>query len=217
LLLLKGNQPMPASKQKSLYRQSVFLLSPAHAGGVKAKLLVSEKSRFETALRFRSREGLSIAEAYSFMSALYFRGKVAYSLRFGSDYYVIVPGFGLVPLDWKMTPARFDRLKEVEVDPRCAEYTRSLQKTASRVAASIPADCRVVLLGSIATDKYVNVLAPIFKRHLHYPKLFSGRGDMSRGALMLQASRTGQELEYAPVLSKLSCTVRQPKLLGSGA
>jgi hypothetical protein len=56
-----------------------------------------------------------------------------------------------------------------------------------------------VLLGSVATEKYVRPLTMVFGDHLLFPPDFVGRGDMSRGALMLKAAREGRELAYAPV------------------
>ena len=53
---------------------------------------------------------------------------------------------------------------------------------------------RVVLLGSIATDKYVDVLVPRWATRLHYPAVFIGRGDMSRGGLLLRSAASGVEL-----------------------
>ena len=58
---------------------------------------------------------------------------------------------------------------------------------------------RFVLLGSVATDKYVEPLTKVFGDHLLFPPDFVGRGDMSRGALLLRAARAGEELPYAPV------------------
>src|SRR5207249_11010874 len=59
-------------------------------------------------------------------------------------------------------------------------------------------ECEVVLLGSIASGKYVEPLLPIFGSRLVFPRDFVGRGDMSRGGLMLRSATAGQELEYIP-------------------
>src|SRR6184192_2785188 len=55
----------------------VFLLSPAHAGGVRARLLLNPLAPFALARQFQ-REGLSLAEVFAFASGLYFRGKITY-------------------------------------------------------------------------------------------------------------------------------------------
>lgn len=147
---------------------------------------------------------MAIEQAFAFMSALYFRGKVAYAQRFatppegvGAGAWVIAPGFGLVPFGWRMNIDRFKKLKRTEVDAKRPSYCRPLQKEAKSLAAQLPDDTRVVLLGSIATGKYVDVLWPIFGERLVFPRCFVGLGDMSRGGLMLRAARSGEEFEYS--------------------
>jgi hypothetical protein len=56
-----------------------------------------------------------------------------------------------------------------------------------------------VLLGSVATGKYVDVLLPIFGDRLVFPKEFLGHGDMARGAMLLDSSAAQTELTYIPV------------------
>jgi len=58
---------------------------------------------------------------------------------------------------------------------------------------------QAVLLGSIASGKYVDVLGPALGARLHYPPAFIGRGDMSRGGLLLRHAAAGTELDYAPL------------------
>jgi len=53
-----------------------------------------------------------------------------------------------------------------------------------------------VLLGSIATPKYLEPLNEVLGPRLHVPQEFIGRGDMSRGALMLRCAAEGHELTY---------------------
>lgn len=187
---------------------TIFLLSPASLTGVRAKQLVSPRAAFEAAIRYRSPEGVRIDEAFSFMSALYFRGKVAYVRRFASPppgaagALVILPGIGLVPLDWRLNEERMKKLRRVPVDVRSRSYVRPLTRAAGSLAEVIPADGRVVLLGSIATGKYVDVLWPILGDRLLFPQIFAGLGDMSRGALMLRAAASGEELEYVPLTAE---------------
>jgi hypothetical protein len=69
-----------------------------------------------------------------------------------------------------------------------------------------------VLLGSIASGKYVEVLLPIFGERLLFPPAFVGRGDMSRGGLMLRCAASGDELEYTPVAGAVRQGSRPPKL-----
>src|SRR5262249_23161416 len=79
----------------------VFLLSPASCAGRRCGMLLEPRSAFELALRVR-REGAAIGEVMSFMSALYFRGKLTYAQRFAAPpdgspgVLVITPDRGLV-------------------------------------------------------------------------------------------------------------------------
>lgn len=178
-----------------------FLLSPASLTGVRARLLTSRRARFETALRYRSPGGVPIAEAFTFTSALYFRGKIAYARRFAvppeEGIRVITPGFGLVGPEWALDPERMKKLRRVPVDPRLKTYRGPLERDARALAEQLGPSDRVVLLGSVATGKYVDVLWPIFGAQLVFPRVFAGLGDMSRGSLLLHAVRSGIELEYA--------------------
>ena len=56
-----------------------------------------------------------------------------------------------------------------------------------------------MLLGSIATPKYVEPLLGVFGERLLFPSEFAGRGDMSRGGLMLRCARENVPLTYVPV------------------
>ncbi len=183
--------------------KTLFLLSPASLGGIRAKQLLSPRARFDAAVQYRSPAGVPISEAFAFMSALYFRGKIAYARRFacGVDgdcgIRVIAPGFGLVPPEWRIDPDRMKTLRRTKVDPGVRAYRRPLERDAEEIAAATAGDDRVVLLGSVATGKYVDVLRPILGDRLLFPRAFAGIGDMSRGSLMLKAAASGEELEYA--------------------
>ena len=76
----------------------------------------------------------------------------------------------------------------------------------------IGAECEVVLLGSIASGKYVDLLMPIFGERLVFPPHFVGRGDMSRGGLMLRCVDAGLELDYVPLAGAVRHGQRPPKL-----
>jgi hypothetical protein len=201
--VLRSGMELPEAPSK------IFLLSPANAAGIRARQLASPRAAFTTALRLRSAEGLPIGEAFSFMSGLYFRGKLTYARRFAAGdqaaapdgspaaILVIAPGFGLVPPDWPLTVIRWRKLARTPVDPARRSYSAPLRRDAGRLAECLPRQAGVVLLGSIATGKYLDLLRPIFGDRLLFPRLFAGTGDMRRGALMLRAARSGEELEYA--------------------
>lgn len=183
----------------------VFLLSPASLGGERARQLTSPEARFDTAQRYRSPEGVPIEEAFTFLSSLYFRGKIAYARHFarppaelpGSGVLVITPAFGLVPEGWPLTLGRMEALRRTPIDARNPDYAVPLQEHARRLREAMPDDTRVVLLGSIATGKYVDLLLPVFGERLQFPRCFVGIGDMSRGSILLRAVREEQELEYS--------------------
>jgi hypothetical protein len=183
---------------------TVFLLSPASLNGERARQLLDPGARFATAQSYRSPEGVPIGDAFAFLSSLYFRGKIGYARRFAappadlpaSGALIITPGFGLVPPEWRITVSRMKKLRRTPVDPEIAAYSRPLCEHAEALRDALPPESRVVLLGSIATGKYVDLLEPVFGRRLLFPSAFVGAGDMRRGALMLRAVREDEELEY---------------------
>jgi len=173
---------------------TVFLLSPAHSGGRRAAILLNTKSDAVSAREFRS-GAMSLGRAFAFMSGLYFRGKLAYAERFG-DPLIITPTRGLQPpsLPFNLRLLKEFSVGDVSVDN--AEYRRALEKDARALAKRIGSSGQVVLLGSVASGKYVDILLPIFGDRLRYPVSFVGRGDMSRGGLLLRSAVSGEELEY---------------------
>lgn len=183
----------------------VFLLSPASTSGVRAAQLTAPRAGFSTARLYRSPEGVPIEEAFTFMSSLYFRGKITYAHHFtvpppdlpAAGVLVIAPGFGLVPPDWRLTRERMKKLQRTPVDLKSRAYAQPMRAHAQELAALLPGDARVVLLGSIATGKYVDLLWPVFSDRLLFPRCFVGAGDMRRGGLLLRAVREGAELEYS--------------------
>lgn len=177
----------------------IFLLSPANLGGLRAKQLASPRAKFDAALRYRSPEGVPIADAFAFMSALYFRGKIAYARHFADspdNIFVITSGYGLVAPDWRLDAERMRRMQKIDVDVAARSYTKPLREHAAQLASTLAPGSQVVLLGSVATGKYVDVLRPILGEWLRFPAVFAGLGDMARGGLMLRAVRADRELEY---------------------
>ena len=182
----------------------LFLLSPASLNGLRAKQLMSPRAKFALAVKYRSEQGVEIGDAFAFMSALYFRGKIAYARRFavpsptvgGDGIFVITPGYGLVSPDWRITEERMMRMRKIDIDVATRNYVKPLREHADILARALEPDAEVVLLGSVATGKYVDVLWPILGSRLRFPTAFAGLGDMARGGLMLRAAREGKELEY---------------------
>ncbi|MGE5926965.1 MAG: hypothetical protein ACM357_06405 [Gemmatimonadota bacterium] len=184
-------------------RHRVFLLSPAHCGGKRAQVLLNERAAFPLAVRLRSPDGVSIGEAFSFLSGLYFRGKLAYAEHFArppagrAGAFVITANRGLLPARTVVTLRDLREFGTVDIRADDERYRQPLARDAAKIAGE--ADTSVVLLGSVATGKYVDVLLGIFGERLLFPSQFVGRGDMSRGALLLRAAREGTELDYQPV------------------
>jgi hypothetical protein len=197
--------------------QLVFLLSPARCDGRRARMLLNPQADFALAQRLRSDAGLPLGEAFSFMSGLYFRGKLGYARAFargviGSGVHVIAPGFGLLDPDHAVRVGDLERMGEVGVSPGSADYRDPLDRDVARIATSMGGDDRVVLLGSIATDKYAEILLARLAERLVFPREFVGRGDMSRGGLMLRCVDEGRELETIPVTGAIRRGPRPPRL-----
>ena len=201
----------------------IFLLSPANCGGNRARIVLSDRAAFDLATRLRGREGAPIGEVFSFLSGLYFRGKLTYARAFaappdpqssicGSGVLVITPSAGLRSADTMVTREALLRFAAVDVDPSDARYRRPLERSASALARDLGSECDVVLLGSIASPKYVDILLRYFGDKLLFPSEFVGRGDMSRGGLMLRCAAAGQQLTYVAVAGAVRHGQRPPKL-----
>ena len=63
--------------------RTVFLLSPASTRGERGALLMDARSEFPLAVGLRTEPGVPLGEAFSFLSALYFRGKLTCARAFG--------------------------------------------------------------------------------------------------------------------------------------
>jgi hypothetical protein len=200
---------------------AVFLLSPANCGGTRARIVTSERATFDLAKRLRGPGGASLGEVFSFMSGLYFRGKLTYGRAFAAPLedgnpgsggvFVITPNAGLRSPDTPVTLDAIRAFAAVDVSVDNPKYRRPLERSARALAAEI-GDCPVVLLGSIASPKYVDVLLGIFGDRLMFPQEFVGRGDMSRGGLLLRCAASGQELTYSPVAGAVRKGTRPPRL-----
>lgn len=189
----------------------VFLLSPANCGGERAQLLFSTRAAFPLARQLRTADGAPLGDVMSFVSGLYFRGKLAYAEAFGIPL-VITTDAGLRPADTPVTLGMLRASARVDIDAANPRYRRPLEQSARAVASLLKPDDTVTLLGSIASDKYVGVLLDIFGERLTFPIDFVGRGDMSRGGLLLRCVRAGRELEYVPVAGAIRHGARPPRL-----
>ena len=210
---------MPRTRTKSDQLSGrIFLLSPAYAGGRRAQIILSDRAQFELAKKIRSKKGASIAEVFTFLSGLYFRGKIAYANAFAQSVsgacgvFVITPTRGLVDATSLITISDLREFAAVDIDAEDPRYRKPLDKSVRNLTKRLSADCDIVLLGSIATGKYVDVFLKHFGERLLFPADFVGRGDMSRGGLMLRCAADRSELKYISVTGAVLNGKRPPKL-----
>src|SRR6185503_4909951 len=130
----------------------------------------------------------------------------------GSGALVITPTAGLRPAETAVDAEAIRAFAQVDIAANDPRYRRPLLASAKALAEEIGPECDVVLLGSIASAKYVDVLTEIFGQRLLFPIDFVGRGDMSRGGLLLRCVRSGEELPYVPVEGAVRHGARPPKL-----
>jgi hypothetical protein len=197
--------------------QTVFLLSPAHCGGRRAQILLGERASFPLAVQVREK-GAPIGDVFSFLSGLYFRGKLAYGEAFACarttphGVLVITPGLGLVSPDTTVGLQDLLSIATVGVAPEEPRFRQPLERDSAALASVLAQEDRVVLLGSIATGKYVDIIESHFDGRLRFPSDFVGRGDMSRGGLMLRCVLDRKELEYIPMAGATRHGKKPPRL-----
>ena len=201
-----------------MQRRQIFLLSPASCGGKRAALLFNDRAEFDIAKRVRSEEGAPLGEVFSFLSGLYFRGKITYARMFenppprrASGVHIITPTDGLCSPYVIVTLKDLERFATVPIEAEESRYRWPLERDAKKLAEKIGSKCDVVLLGSVATGKYVDVLQPIFGDRLLFPQEFVGHGDMARGGILLQRAASGIELTYIPVSNPSRLGIRATK------
>jgi hypothetical protein len=186
-------------------RARIFLLSPADCSGKRARLLQSPAADHDLARRLRGPTGAPLGEIFSFVSSLYFRGKLAYASTFArpprglAGVHVITPCDGLSQPESLVSLEDLRRYAGVPVDPDEERYRQPLLRDL-RALAPAWGRAEVVLLGSIASRKYTDLLSAVLGARLFFPADFVGRGDMSRGGLMVRCAREGRELRYVPLL-----------------
>jgi hypothetical protein len=179
----------------------IFVLSPANCNGLRARWILRKNSRSEMAQRLRG-DGAPLGDVFSFLSALYFRGKLAYAQSFAEPpsncpgIFIITPTAGLVPHDTMIRLARLRGFSRGRIHLKNRNYCSSLRRSAIELAARMGSDCELVLLGSLATGKYLEILTPVFENRLRVPEEFIGRGDMSRGGLLLRCVKDKRQLNY---------------------
>jgi hypothetical protein len=180
-------------------------------------LLLRKEADFDLAVRLRQ-GAATIAEVYAFISGLYFRGKLAYTEAFGAapegvpHAVVIVPGMGLMRTDAILSHAQLQAIADVAVEAGNTAFSVPFLRDAAVLNQQAGPACQHVLLGSIASEKYTRPLLEVFGGRLLVPAEFIGRGDMSRGGLMLRCVLSSTELSYITVEGAARHGRRPPKL-----
>lgn len=210
----EGSQPGLTPKSS---RPRIFLLSPANASSLRGNLLLGESGRSLLAERLRN-EGATLGEIFTFISGLYFRGKLAYAQAY-ADPPPGVPGVLVITASGGLvSPDKIFRLPELRqivagrVDAAESRYRAPLENDARILRDRLGAHCEAVLLGSIATPKYVEPLLEILGEQLMFPADFVGRGDMSRGGLLLRCVAEEVQLAYVSVAGSVRHGTRPGKL-----
>ena len=186
-------------------------------------MMLSPNARFDLARQLQSPSGAPLGDVFAFVSGLYFRGKLAYARRFArppdptdpvtaGGVLVITTNAGLRSVDTPVTVDSFRAFATGDIDLRNQTYRGPLEQSAKVLRDAIGPECEVVLLGSVASGKYVDLLLPVFADRLMFPPDFVGRGDMSRGGLMLRCVMAGYELPYVPLSGAIRHGQRPPRL-----
>ncbi len=181
-------------------RTRIFLLSPANVSGIKGQRLLNPTWDSDLALRLRN-SGATLGEVYAFISSLYFRGKLDYAQRFqnpprGIAGVQIITGAGLMLPETVITLNDLRRISATAIDEKNSDYRRPLDSDLLRLRARVSDETEIILLGSVATLKYITPIQAVFGQRLLFPRNFLGLGDMSRGSILLRCCAQDKELEY---------------------
>lgn len=179
-------------------------------------MVLNPNAGFDLARQLHRGESVPLGDLFSFLSGLYFRGKLGYARRFANPQkngiWVITSNRGLLPPDEPIDMQMFRAFGAVDIDTDSPAYRKPLVRDAQRLAATLKDGDEAVLLGSISTGKYTEILLEAFEFRLKFPVDFIGRGDMSRGGLLLRRMREGVELEYGALQGAVLRGPRAPKL-----
>src|SRR2546425_12894105 len=194
-----------------------FSSRPANVTGIRAGQILSDcaQSELPELQRRLRREGVTLGELFCFISGLYFRGKLAYARTFARvprnfpGTYIITACGGLIPPETRVTLKQVRDICCGDVDPASARYRVPLDRDLQSLS-EVATDWQIVLLGCIATPKYIDPLLEILGERLFFPVAFVGRGDMSRGGLLLRCVDAGPQLTYAPATTAVRHGRRPP-------
>ncbi len=171
-----------------------------------------------TALAQRLQGGIELGELFSSLSGLYFRGKLAYARAYAhppkelAGAYIITASGGLLKPETKVNVSGLLAICGAEIDESNGRYVEPLERDLLNISRSAGPDCDFILLGSVATEKYLCPLLRVVGDRLLFPAEFAGRGDLSRGGLLLRCVREGTQLTYVPARTASRHGPRAPKL-----
>src|SRR3982750_1531333 len=126
----------------------IFILSPANCNGRRARQAMSPNATFALAQALRSDAGAPLGEFFTFISGLYFRGKLTSARRFaqppepanpvvGVGVHVITPNAGLRSPDTLVTHAAVRAFATGDIDVDNRKYRRPLEASARPLLAAI--------------------------------------------------------------------------------
>src|SRR3989442_1188574 len=116
-----------------------FLLSPASCSGLRARMIMRPGAGSLLARRLREPLGAPLGEVYTFLSGLYFRGKLAYARAFADrpeHVLVITPTAGLRPPDTPVTLDVLDGFARIDIANGGSRFRRPLLADARGAPAS---------------------------------------------------------------------------------
>jgi hypothetical protein len=213
-----GHTPVPAETDfvcSTSSNPNIFLLSPADASGRRGQMLLNPKSQFELAQRLRT-SGITLGEAYSFMSSLYFRGKLSYAATFANQTHdqpsiqIITPTRGLLSPHTTLNLSDLSDLGLERILEKNPRYRDPLERDLRKLSESLGTEGKVIFLGSLGTKRYIPLLKEILGNRILVPRDFLGMGNMKRGAVLLRCVREHRQLSYV-TLADTEVT-RKPKL-----
>lgn len=193
----------------------LFLLSPATAHGAKARVLLQDPPRTPAATWLRSSDGMPLAAVFTYLSGLYFTGKLAYARAFANisppleGVYVLTMSDGLLS---PAAPVSADMLRRfaAAADGSADGRDRLIQSARTIAAALGEAPCEVVFLGSVHSSKYTELLEPVFGDRLRFPRELVRRGQLERGAILLERATARRELDYI-TLDEVRAMLARPR------
>ena len=186
-------------------RAKVFVLSPATTHGAKARVLTASEPRTPAARQLHGPQGMTLGEVFTYLSGLYFRGKLAYARVFaaappclgGAGIYVITPTDGLLDPDSALGVSDLERFASAAEGSAAGRV--AFEKAVQSLERAMGPSCDVILLGSVGSGKYSDVLEPVLGDRLLFPRRLYKEGQLQRGAMLLEHAERGEELEYAPL------------------